>query len=205
MPPSSNTVKVSIIDSTTQMTGIPAASFFEPAISGFEKFSGCSYSFLIEHEPTGDKLLFDLGSRKDIENHAAAALQMLEAAKGTPLTLKVEKNVSDTLEESDVELGASTDIIWWHRHLDNTGTRPPSRPPPTSSPEPASGTPRATRAGGWHAVDRFGDGSFCVLHSPGHTNEHLRGLARTELAAHSSLPGKDEFALMAGDVCHHGG
>ncbi|RYP58072.1 hypothetical protein DL769_009125 [Monosporascus sp. CRB-8-3] len=236
IPPSSNTVKVSIIDSTTQMTGIPAASFFEPAINGFEKFSGCSYSFLIEHEPSGDKLLFDLGTRKDVENHAAAVVQMLEAAKGTP-SLKVEKNVSDILEENGVELGAVTDIIWSHRHFDHTGD--PSVFPASTNlvvgpgfrDAIGEGYPqkedsvctssawegrnlieldfatdrRATRVGGWDAVDWFGDGSFYVLHSTGHTNEHLCGLARTKLAAHSSSSGKDEFILMAGDVCHHVG
>ncbi|RYO99861.1 hypothetical protein DL764_006683 [Monosporascus ibericus] len=51
---------------------------------------------------------------------------------------------------------------------------------------------RATLVGRWHAVVRFGNRSFYVLHSPGHTDEHLRGLAHTKLPARSSSIGNGE-------------
>ncbi|RYP66942.1 hypothetical protein DL771_007516 [Monosporascus sp. 5C6A] len=160
IPPSSNTVKVSIIDSATQMTGLPAASFFEPRIQ---------------------KVL-------------------------RVLVLFSNRGVSDILEENGVEPGAITDIIWSHRHLDHTGD-PSVFPASTNldvglgfrdavsegylQKEDSVCTSSAWedrhsieldfaaggRVGGWDAIDCFGDGSFYVLHSPGHANEHLCSLA----------------------------
>jgi hypothetical protein len=45
------------------------------------------------------------------------------------------------------------------------------------------------------AIDFFGDGSFYILDTPGHTIGHLGGLVRT-----SSNP--DTFAFLGGDLCH---
>ncbi|RYP18981.1 hypothetical protein DL767_009729 [Monosporascus sp. MG133] len=135
---------------------------------------------------------------------------MLEAAKA-PLISKVEKNVSDILEERGVELDAITNIIWPHRHIDHRGH--PSVFPactnlvvgPGFRDAVGEGYPqnedcactssawegrnlieldfatgrRATRGGGWDAVDW--------------------------LAAYSSFLRKDEFVLVAGHVCHRGG
>lgn len=50
--------------------------------------------------------------------------------------------------------------------------------------------------GRFHSFDYFGDGSFYLLHSPGHTVGHMCGLARTT---------PDSFVFMGGDACHHGG
>ncbi|RYO83203.1 hypothetical protein DL762_006248 [Monosporascus cannonballus] len=197
------------------MTGLPGAYFFESAMGGFGGSSGCSYSFLIGQGPSGDGLLFDLDNRKDMGNHAAAVLQMLEAAKGMPLTLKMEKNLHRGLNHMGYPSAfpASTDLVVGPGFEGHRRRGLPAKGGLSlqvvgvGGPEPhraefATGS-RATRAGGWDAVVWFGDRSLYALHSPGHTNEHLCGLARTKLAAHSSLPGKDEFVLMAGDVCHH--
>ena len=49
--------------------GVPIKLFMEPEYKGFVVFPGVpSFSFLIEHPPTGRKFLFDLGVRKDPEN-----------------------------------------------------------------------------------------------------------------------------------------
>ncbi|CAE6413231.1 unnamed protein product [Rhizoctonia solani] len=50
--------------------------------------------------------------------------------------------------------------------------------------------------GRFRALDYFGDGSFYLLDSPGHTIRHICGLARTT---------PDTFVFMGGDTCHHGG
>lgn len=50
--------------------------------------------------------------------------------------------------------------------------------------------------GRFPAFDYFGDGSFYLLHSPGHTVGHMCGLARTNPTT---------FVFMGGDACHHGG
>jgi glyoxylase-like metal-dependent hydrolase (beta-lactamase superfamily II) len=52
--------------------------------------------------------------------------------------------------------------------------------------------------GDFRAVDFFGDGSFYLLDTPGHTIGHLGGLVRTTKSP-------DTFIFMGGDLCHHGG
>ncbi|KAL4815796.1 beta-lactamase-like protein [Aspergillus spinulosporus] len=50
--------------------------------------------------------------------------------------------------------------------------------------------------GKFKAIDYFGDGSFYLLHTPGHTPDHMCGLARVR---------PDSFVLMGGDFAHHPG
>lgn len=59
---------------------------------------------------------------------------------------------------------------------------------------------RGLRIGRFEALDYFGDGSFYLLHTPGHTVGHLGALART-----TSDHNGDTFVFMGGDACHHGG
>ncbi len=54
------------------------------------------------------------------------------------------------------------------------------------------------KIGRFNAFDYFGDGSFYLLDTPGHTIGHICGLART-----STNP--DTFIFMGGDAAHHGG
>lgn len=57
--------------------------------------------------------------------------------------------------------------------------------------------------GGFQAFDFFGDGSFYLLDSPGHTIGHMSGLARVTIGAQGQEA--DTFVLMGADACHHGG
>lgn len=50
------------------------------------------------------------------------------------------------------------------------------------------------------AVDFYGDGSFYLLATPGHTAGHMCALART-----STGGPKDTFMFLGGDIAHHGG
>lgn len=52
--------------------------------------------------------------------------------------------------------------------------------------------------GGYKALDFYGDGSFYLMHAPGHTAGHMSALART-----SANPA--EFVLIGGDVAHQCG
>ena len=54
------------------------------------------------------------------------------------------------------------------------------------------------KIGRFNAFDYFGDGSFYLLDTPGHTIGHICGLART-------TTGPDTFIFMGGDASHHGG
>lgn len=51
---------------------------------------------------------------------------------------------------------------------------------------------------GFKALDYFGDGSFFILSTPGHTASHLSALARTT----SPEGGESSFIFMAGDLVH---
>lgn len=57
---------------------------------------------------------------------------------------------------------------------------------------------KGLKIGRFNAYDYFGDGSFYLLDTPGHSIGHMCGLART-----SSSP--DTFIFMGGDASHHGG
>lgn len=57
---------------------------------------------------------------------------------------------------------------------------------------------------GLRASDWFGDGSFYILDTPGHTIGHISALARTQQGDPTqNVP--DTFMLLAGDVCNHMG
>lgn len=97
---------------------MPARFFFEPHIKGFDDLSAPSYSFLIEH-PSGRKLLFDLGVRKDWENLSPATTSMIQHIG--PGKAEVKKGVRELLEEHGVAGSSIEGIIWSHWHFDHTG------------------------------------------------------------------------------------
>ncbi|OTB00942.1 hypothetical protein M426DRAFT_64957 [Hypoxylon sp. CI-4A] len=230
VPPSDTTVKVSVIESSGRLARVPATSFFDPHIEGFDFWSAPSYSFLIEHGPS-DKLLFDLGVRKDPENYPPEVQKVIEG-----WILSADKNVSDVLIENGVDLSDIRNIVLSHRHFDHQGDLS-AFPPSTNlivglgfKEFVGEGYPkdeksvclsdswegrklleldfesdkRATKIGRFQAIDFFDDGSFYLLRSLGHTIDHISSFARTKLAAQSTTR-KDEFILMGGDVAHHAG
>ncbi|KAJ9634498.1 hypothetical protein H2199_008955 [Coniosporium tulheliwenetii] len=200
--------------------------FMAPPVPGLETFkTSPSFSFLLEH-PSGRKLVFDLGIRKDFQNYSKKIAEYLPTTK---YDIQVSKNVVEILEESGIK-GADIDaVIWSHWHWDHIGD-PSSFPPSTDlivgagfkeamlpgypadpeSPiresdyegrtlrEIAFDGPNTLRIGQFPAFDYFGDGSFYLLDSPGHAIGHLCGLARTTM-------NPDTFVLLGGDICHYAG
>lgn len=61
IPPSSAIVKVSVIDTTTRISGVSADVCVEPRIGAFTTLTCPALSFLVEHEGKGQKVLYDLG------------------------------------------------------------------------------------------------------------------------------------------------
>jgi hypothetical protein len=57
--------------------------------------------------------------------------------------------------------------------------------------------PKVLDIGGFKANDYFGDGSFYLLDTPGHTVGHISALART-----TSKKGESTFIFMGGDIAH---
>ncbi|KIW12832.1 hypothetical protein PV08_08019 [Exophiala spinifera] len=216
-------VKVSLINPVNFGPAI-LNRFMAPPVPGLETFrSSPSLTFLVEH-PSGRKLVWDLGIRKDYQNYSKSIADYLPTTK---YSIQVEKNVVDILEENGIVAAQVEAVIWSHWHWDHIGD--PSSFPPTTDLIVGQGFPGAMlpgypanpqspiresdysgrtlreirfdgpdafRIGQFPAHDYFGDGSFFLLDSPGHAIGHLCGLARTTA---------DTFILMGGDICHYAG
>lgn len=218
--------RVSIIDSTLRLSNVATTHLMGPAMTGFDAFPELpSWSFLVESSSTGQKVLFDLGVPKSMTSYAPL---VQERIKGLGWTVEVDQNVADILRDNGVGPAEISAVIWSHWHWDHIGditTFPPTTSLvvgpgfktaflpgyPTSPDAPVRDADfagrdlvevdfsrRPLKAGPFDAVDYFGDGSFYLLHTPGHAIGHLGGLART-----TNNP--DTFIFMGGDLCHHGG
>ena len=83
-----------------------------PKIKGFEKFQFASWAFLIEH-PSGRKLVYDLGVRKDWEN-LAPAHGIPAMVEGGILEMDVKDDVPNILKTNGVDLEGVEAVIWSH-------------------------------------------------------------------------------------------
>lgn len=83
--------------------------FVAPPVPGLEKKRPSpSLSFLLEH-PSGRRLVWDLGIRKDYENYAPKIANYIPT---TNYDMDVTKNVADILEEDGVSTGSVEAVIW---------------------------------------------------------------------------------------------
>ena len=111
IPASTVAVKIHAIDTTLRLTGIYADAIWNPPIKGFDRFKAGTWAFLIEH-PTGRKLLYDLGLRKDWTS-LSPCVGLQEAVKtGAIADIKVEKNIAEILVEAGLKLEGIEGIIW---------------------------------------------------------------------------------------------
>ena len=120
LPPSEYTTNVSIIDTTSRISGFPAAAFAAPNIPGAEiSKDGVSYSFLLKRtNPASpgpyDTLVFDLGVRKDFEN---SPTPVVETIKAFGVNIGATKSVYDILKENDTEPAEVGGVVWSHYHM----------------------------------------------------------------------------------------
>ncbi|KAI0425647.1 beta-lactamase-like protein [Xylaria sp. FL1042] len=219
IPSSHHVVDVSVINSTTHVRG-PLGFFVKDPLPGHETLDCPSFVFLIQH-PSGKKVLFDLGLRKDTE-----AFPPIVRGGMAAFAMTAEKDVAQILQEDGkIALGEIDSIIWSHWHNDHSGD--PSVFPSTVELVVGPGFKEAflpgypanpygvilesdytgrqlreidfgdkLQVGEFRAVDFFGDGSFYLLDSPGHAVGHMCALARTTPST---------FILMGADGCHHCG
>ncbi|KAJ5974105.1 hypothetical protein N7481_011315 [Penicillium waksmanii] len=205
---------------------MPSSCFHQPGYKGAERLNVPSFCFLIEHE-SGQKILFDLGIRKNWQDLPPVVLEMF---KKHDFSFKTKEDTSTTLERNgiDVSSGAISTVIWSHHHFDHVGDLSkfpsntklvvgdnfkkhyfPGYPDDTKSAlchhdfgkreiQELVFLPGCMKIGRFAAFDYFGDGSFYLLDTPGHTLSHISALARTDAFPPS-------FVLLTGDVCHHAG
>ncbi|EXK76953.1 hypothetical protein FOQG_18318 [Fusarium oxysporum f. sp. raphani 54005] len=115
IPSSQHVVDVSVIDSTTDVR-CPWGFFVKNPLPGHETLECPSFVFLVQH-PSGSKILFDLGLRKDTEAFPPVIQQGM-----TMVQMKAEKDVAQVLQEDGkISLDEIDSIIWSHWHPDHTG------------------------------------------------------------------------------------
>lgn len=112
-PASQHTVHVRLINTTAVMT-VKAESFVKPAQKGHELLNLTCAAFLIEHEASNRKIMFDLGVRKDywnlppiIQKRLGLVIPSLRVDTDTPTILQ-DKGIGLGSICRSIHLGAST-------------------------------------------------------------------------------------------------
>ena len=108
IPPSNNTVNVSIIDSAN-LSATPSNAFYQPPITGIDYLDPVpALSFLLEHA-SGQKLLFDLGIAKD---QSVLGSEVVKRIAQMGWQIDVERDVADILEEHGIRKEEVDAVIW---------------------------------------------------------------------------------------------
>jgi hypothetical protein len=108
IPPGQETIIVKLINPVNFGPAI-IKRFMVPPIQDLEALKASpSFSFLLEH-PSGRKLVFDLGIRKDYNNYS---LQIRDDLPKAFSDIQVTKNVADILEENEVATKDIESVIW---------------------------------------------------------------------------------------------
>jgi glyoxylase-like metal-dependent hydrolase (beta-lactamase superfamily II) len=211
-----------------QVSALPTGTLHLPDRWLFEDGDTClhsarqfspDYSFHIEH-PSGRRILFDLGMRKDLQNNPKAI-----QADYDLVTPEVPEDAVDILAKGGVQPDDIDTIILSHLHFDHVGdctlfpntniiagpgsyaATTPGWPKKQSSPflsavldhpkfqeiafQPNSALPETMFE---EALDFFGDGSLFVISTPGHMPGHLGAIVHS---------GTNEWIFLGGDCCHH--
>ncbi|RTE81517.1 hypothetical protein BHE90_003970 [Fusarium euwallaceae] len=219
LPPGKVICQVSAVDTTANLA-VPSDTLVQPPIPGHELMNFPTIAFLITH-PSGDQVMFDLGTRKDFWNLPPPTAAIIDAKIPG---INIKKNVIDILVEGRVDPKKLRAAIISHWHFDHVGD--PSTFPETMEFIVGPGFSRDFLPGyptvegspffegnfkdrkvnelsfsdlvvaGYRAVDYFGDGSLYILDTPGHAVGHISALVRTTV---------DTFAFLGGDICHFGG
>jgi hypothetical protein len=108
LPPGETAVKVAIL-CNAKLNGIPMSRFASPSIHGLEILQDCpSFSFYIEH-PSGRRVLFDVGVRKDISNLSPSLRKRMVDGGWTA---SVTCEVPEILEEHGISRHTIEAVVW---------------------------------------------------------------------------------------------
>ncbi|KAH7028442.1 metallo-beta-lactamase superfamily protein [Macrophomina phaseolina] len=174
-----------------------------------------------------DTLLFDLGVRKDWENCPTSFVEGIKQAGCKIEVEKDVATILRENGQALTDVGGIVWSHWHFDHVGDPGTFPSTTdvivgPGFKSHHVPAFPTiahsqvderawkgrklreidfaadGRGLKIGRFEAFDLYGDGSFYLLNTPGHTIGHMSALARTTVDPPT-------FIFMGGDIAHHGG
>lgn len=107
--PSGQTLTVKLINTVNFGPAI-LDRFMTPAVPGLETFKDCpSFSFLLEH-PSGRRLVWDLGIRKDFGNGYASSIR--DYLPTTNYTIDTTFDVVDVLQRHGIEAVDIEAVIW---------------------------------------------------------------------------------------------
>lgn len=221
IPPSSSTCDLWAVDTTTDIV-CPSGTLIEPRIKGHEFLNLPTFAFYIHNKSLDKRILFDNGARKDWWNAPPSMSKSIYRTAG----VNVKEDVYDILANGGVDPTSISAVVWSHWHWDHVGNlqRFPAStdlvvgpgfrrdfiPGYPTDPDgfffdsdfegrrlhelefPSDGL----KIGRFLAHDYFGDGSFYVLFTPGHTASHLGGLVRTT---------PDTFVFLGADMAHFPG
>ena len=110
--PSGATAKVSIVDSTMRLSGMPATMLFKDPVEGFEHLgTSPTWCLLVENVASGRKAIYDLGAPKDFDTFAPIYNKMMDES-GMRAGFKVEKDVAEVLQDHGVAPAEVGSIIW---------------------------------------------------------------------------------------------
>jgi hypothetical protein len=111
IPASLSTVTVKIFDviEDNQKVIAAAANFLTPVAPGYENLACPIFAFLVENTSTKQRVMFDLGARKDLEN---AAPSVAAAFKAGHMALPISKDIVEQLAEDGIELESISAVIW---------------------------------------------------------------------------------------------
>lgn len=109
--PDGKAAKVSIIDSSLRLSGMPLTHLMKPAMKGLDSMPTLTtWSFLVETS-SGKKVLFDLGVPKEpFKNFSPYYVDIIKANPNW--NLDVPKNVADILAENNVQPSEIDSVIW---------------------------------------------------------------------------------------------
>ncbi|GAA5983419.1 hypothetical protein JCM10908_000280 [Rhodotorula pacifica] len=174
--------------------------------------------FLIKHAATGEYALFDLGLWNDWSDTIAPE----QRENYDVFEVNVEEDLDKVLEKQGVKLEDIKVIVVSHHHFDHCGTLrfhafPHARVivgPETRNKIYAVESLSNVTELSWHhsptqvasfehSYDVWGDGSFLVVATPGHTPGHVSGLVRVSAPAEGS-GSAGQYVLLAADCCHSG-
>ena len=110
--PSGSTITVKLIN-PVNFGPVQISRFMAPAVPGMETFEQIpSLCFLLEH-PSGRKLVWDLGIRKDYDNYSPKIAQYIPLAYSR---IECTKSVADVLQDHEYSLDAIEAVIWRYVH-----------------------------------------------------------------------------------------